>query len=77
MSINGQSIATLETVPLPVSPIAVRREHLAQSVFPRKALVDHELLAAVESAYQERATVLDYNRFCDDIYQLGWLEEGK
>ena len=77
MSINGQSIATLETVHLPVSPIAVRREHLAQSVFPRKPLVDHELLTQVEHEYQERATVLDYNRFCDDIYRLGWLENGQ
>jgi len=77
MSVSGQSLATVDTMAsMPISPIAVRREHLAKSVFPRQAKVDVELLERVKNEHEEKSIIIDYNSFCTDIYTLGWLEAG-
>ena len=79
MSISGHSLAThgtldsLNSTFLPVSPIAVRREALAKSVFPRQAQVDVELLERVRQEWEERATCINFNAFCHDIYTQNWL----
>jgi len=69
-SVSGSAIMTAQ---LPISPIKVRREALATSLFPRKAKVDEELLAAVEKMHKEACTIINYWDFCDRIYEIGWV----
>ena len=76
MSIMGRSIATLDSTvagstvgedcayQVPISPIAVRREKLAKSMFPREAIVDNNLLERVRLDWEERAAIIDYEKFC-------------
>ena len=62
---------------VPISPIAVRREKLAKSMFPREAIVDNNLLERVRLDWEERAAIIDYEKFCNDIYRQGWIEKRK
>ena len=85
MSISGQSIAaTVDTTDtmvttgigynrLPVSPIAIRREALAESLFPRKAITNDALVETVKKHWKELQTVIDYRKLCDDVYIQDWL----
>jgi len=75
MSVTGTSIAgTVDTSGgLPVSPIAIRRETLTQSLFPRKVVVDDKLLSRVKMEYDEKATIINYTKLCDDMYRCDWL----
>jgi hypothetical protein len=67
------SISANESQTLPISPIKIRREALAQSVFPRKPIVDQKLLDTLALEEKEKSYVLDYKILCDDIYELDWL----
>ena len=85
MSVSGQSIAaTVDTTDtmvttgigynrLPVSPIAIRREALAESLFPRKAVTNDALIETVKKHWEELQTILDYRKLCNDIYVQDWL----